>query len=68
MSIALSGVLRTLLFEVSPADPFTLAATALILAVTGIVAIIIPARRALSVDLSSRFGWSSVDANRPCPG
>ncbi|MFZ0592341.1 MAG: ABC transporter permease [Bryobacteraceae bacterium] len=50
MSIALSRFLRNLLFDVSPADPFTLAASALLLAIIGTVAIVIPARRALRVD------------------
>jgi putative ABC transport system permease protein len=47
---ALSRWIRGLLFEVSPADPLTLAAAALGLAVVALLATLIPARRATRVN------------------
>jgi putative ABC transport system permease protein len=41
---------RTLLYEVSPTDPLTLAAVALALLVTALAACLVPARRAMRVD------------------
>ena len=41
---------RTVLFQVSPADPLTLAAVAVLLLVTAALACIVPARRAMQVD------------------
>jgi ABC-type antimicrobial peptide transport system permease subunit len=49
-SLALSGVLRAQLFGVSPRDPWTLAGATVLLAGVGILASLIPARRAASVD------------------
>jgi putative ABC transport system permease protein len=49
-SLALGSVLRTMLFEVSPHDPLTVASIAAVLAVVAIVASIVPARRATRVD------------------
>jgi ABC-type antimicrobial peptide transport system permease subunit len=43
-------LMRSLLYGVSPADPLTLAATLLLLAVVAVVAIYIPARRATRID------------------
>jgi predicted lysophospholipase L1 biosynthesis ABC-type transport system permease subunit len=50
--VALAGthVLRTLLFEVSPMDPVTLGAVALILIGVALVASWVPARRAARID------------------
>ena len=41
---------RTVLFQVSPADPLTLATVAVLLLVTAALACIVPARRAMQVD------------------
>jgi len=41
---------QTMLYEVSPADPFTLAAVTVVLMVTAAAACAIPARRAMRVD------------------
>jgi ABC-type lipoprotein release transport system permease subunit len=41
---------RTMLYEVSPADPFTLVTVAVVLMLTAAVACLIPARRAMRVD------------------
>jgi putative ABC transport system permease protein len=49
-SLALTGVLRAQLFGVSPRDPLTLAGVALLLAAVGLIASLVPARRAASID------------------
>jgi predicted lysophospholipase L1 biosynthesis ABC-type transport system permease subunit len=49
-SIFLSKFLRSQLFGISAADPFTLVAVILLIAVVALVAAIVPARRASSVD------------------
>jgi putative ABC transport system permease protein len=49
-SVALGSVMRSLLFEVSPRDPATLAAIAGSLALVGLVASLVPALRATRVD------------------
>jgi putative ABC transport system permease protein len=49
-SLALTRVIRTLLFEVGPADPITLSAVSLLLTGTGILACYFPADRATRVD------------------
>lgn len=49
-AVAATSFLRSLLFEVKPADPVTYAAVALILAVVAVAACYIPARRATTVD------------------
>jgi predicted permease len=49
-SLALTRVIRTLLFEVGPGDPITLSAVSLLLAATGILACYFPAYRATRVD------------------
>ncbi len=49
-SLALASVIRTMLFEVSERDPATLAAIAVGLTVVGVVASVLPARRAMRVD------------------
>ena len=41
---------RAVLFEVTPADPLTIAAVAALLAATAVVACLVPARRAMRVD------------------
>jgi predicted permease len=56
LAIGLSGAvlmmrwLRTVLYEVSPADPLTLAGVALLLIATSLLACYVPARRAMRVD------------------
>ena len=47
---ALSGLLRALLFEVTPLDPATFAAVPLVLLAVSVAAVWIPARRAARVD------------------
>ena len=49
-SIALSKVLATQLFEVSPRDPWTFGVTALVLGIVALIAAWLPARRATGVD------------------
>jgi ABC-type antimicrobial peptide transport system permease subunit len=49
-SLALTRSIRTLLFEVAPGDPLTLAAVSLLLTVAGFLACYVPARRAMQVD------------------
>jgi putative ABC transport system permease protein len=48
--LALRSVLRSLLFEVSPSDPLTLAAVIAVLGGAGVAASWIPARKVLSID------------------
>jgi putative ABC transport system permease protein len=43
-------VLRAQLFGVTPRDPWTLAGAAVLLAIVGLIASLIPARRAASID------------------
>ena len=49
-SLALTRLLSTLLFGISPRDPATLTAVAAILAGVALLACYIPARRAASID------------------
>jgi putative ABC transport system permease protein len=49
-ALALSRLLSTQLFEVSPRDPLTFAATSILLAAVALIAAWIPARRATTVD------------------
>jgi ABC-type antimicrobial peptide transport system permease subunit len=49
-SVMLGRLLRSQLFGVSTADPLTLGAVVLLIAVVALVAAIVPARRASSVD------------------
>jgi ABC-type antimicrobial peptide transport system permease subunit len=49
-AVAATRVLRSLLFEVSPTDPITLAAVALFLMLLAALASYAPARRAARVD------------------
>jgi hypothetical protein len=49
-SLALSGAIRGLLFEVSPADPISLVVPVITLCAVGILAAWLPARRAAQVD------------------
>jgi ABC-type antimicrobial peptide transport system permease subunit len=56
-ALALTRVLNKFLFEVKPTDPATFLAVAAILAVTGIVAGLLPARRATRVDPVVALRW-----------
>jgi predicted permease len=49
-ALALTRVLRSLLFEVTPTDPLTLFTVSCLLLIVSAVAIAVPARRAMSVD------------------
>jgi predicted permease len=49
-ALALTRLMRSLLYEVSAADPLTFAAVALLLALAALVACYIPARRAARID------------------
>jgi ABC-type antimicrobial peptide transport system permease subunit len=49
-ALALSRVLQTLLFEVTPTDPLTFAAVSLALFAVALLACWLPARRATKVD------------------
>ena len=49
-AFAFGRVLSGLLFEIQPSDPFTFAIVLLALATAALVAIVIPARRAVAVD------------------
>ena len=48
--VPLSGAFRSYLFEISPADPASLAASAGILVVAAVAAAYVPARRASAID------------------
>jgi ABC-type antimicrobial peptide transport system permease subunit len=50
IAIAVSRGLRTMLFEVTPADPLSLLATAFVLSLVAAIAAFVPARRATRVD------------------
>ena len=49
-ALVLTGLAKSLLFEVTPTDPFTFASVAVVLLVAAIVASYLPARRAAGVD------------------
>ena len=49
-SLLLTQLLKSLLFNIGPRDPVTLTCVALLLAVVVLVAILIPARKAMRVD------------------
>jgi len=49
-SLAISQLLRSLLFEVAPNDPLTLTVTAVLVLVVSLLASFVPARRAAAVD------------------
>jgi len=50
VALFLGRAIRGLLFEVQPADPLTIAAVTVILLVAGVLACLIPARRASGTD------------------
>ena len=49
-TIALTRVLRSLLFEVQPLDPSTLAAVSCVLGIVCLLACLVPARRAMEAE------------------
>ena len=49
-ALALTGMMKTLLFQVGPTDPATFAGVSMVLATTALLACYIPARRALRID------------------
>ena len=49
-TIGVTRVMKSLLFGVSPTDPLTLGAVALLLLIVGLLACYIPTRRAMTVD------------------
>ena len=49
-ALGLTRVLSTLLYQVTPTDPTTLVAVALVLGVVSLLACYVPARRAMKVD------------------
>lgn len=49
-AMAFGRVLTGLLFEVEPSDPVTFVAVALALAAAGLVAVVLPAQRAVNID------------------
>jgi putative ABC transport system permease protein len=49
-SLAVSGAIRGLLFEISPSDPVSLAVPAVTLCAAGLLAAWLPSRRAAQVD------------------
>jgi putative ABC transport system permease protein len=51
-SIALTGILKNLLFEISPRDPMSLSAAVLLIFLVAVVACYLPAQRAARVDPS----------------
>ena len=60
----LTRVLGKFLFEVKPTDPVTLMAVAAILAATGILAGLLPARGATRVDPVVALDGNRLQANR----
>ena len=50
LAVGVSQLLRTLLFDVQPRDPVTFAGVAAVLVTTGLLACVVPARRATRVD------------------
>jgi putative ABC transport system permease protein len=49
-ALALTGMMKSLLFQVEPTDPITFAGVSAMLAVVALMACYVPARRALRID------------------
>jgi ABC-type antimicrobial peptide transport system permease subunit len=49
-ALGVTRVLRAVLVDVSPSDPITFLAVAVVLTLTGVLGCVIPARRAVRVD------------------
>jgi ABC-type antimicrobial peptide transport system permease subunit len=50
IGLGLTRVMQAMLFEVQPRDPATFASVAVVLTVVGLVAAVVPARRAAAID------------------
>jgi putative ABC transport system permease protein len=49
-ALALTAMIKSLLFQVTPTDPMTFVVVALVLAATAVLASYVPARRAARID------------------
>ncbi len=49
-ALAMASVIKTMLFQVSERDPLTLTTIAMVLVIVGVVAAVVPARRATRID------------------
>jgi len=56
-ALALTRLLRSMLFGATPADPMMLAAAAVVLAAVALAACYLPARRAMRVDPAAALRW-----------
>jgi putative ABC transport system permease protein len=50
LAMLCAGVMRSLVFDIAPADPVSYAGAIVLFAVTALAATLVPARRALGVD------------------
>jgi ABC-type antimicrobial peptide transport system permease subunit len=57
VALALVGLMRSLLFGVSPGDPVSFVASPLFVLLVGGLAAVVPTLRALSVDPASTLRW-----------
>jgi predicted permease len=53
LAVAVAGLLRSVIFEISPYDPWSLAATVVVVLAVGMLACLIPAARATRLDPAS---------------
>ena len=56
-ALALSRVLQSVLFGVSPHDPISFGAVTVLLALVALMAILIPARSAMKTDPMTALRW-----------
>ena len=64
-ALALSRVLKSQLYEVSPVDPFVFAGAAAVLAAAALAAALVPALRAARTDPWEALRWNSYLASAP---